>query len=58
MDGVEALRQLLEIATGDAYADTLIAFGEPHAHEGGQIQSLSTIMQDTDKEEAVTKALN
>ena len=55
---MEALRQLLEIATGDGYADKLIAFGEPHVHEGGQAQSLSTIMQDADKEEAVRKALN
>ena len=57
MNGVEALRQILEIATGDEYSDTLSAFGEPHSHEGGHLHIQRTSMQETEKEEAVRNAL-
>ena len=56
LDGVEALRQLLEVATGESYHSEVGAFGEPHDNVLRAF-GLRDIMGDADKESTVRKAL-
>ena len=56
LNGAEALKHLLKIATGESYDSELEAFGEPHNNilrDAG----LRDIMGDADKESTVRKAL-
>ena len=57
LNGAEALKHLLKIATGESYDSELEAFGEPHSNilrDAG----LRDIMGDADKDITVRKALN
>ena len=52
----ESLRQLMEVATGDSYAQELDTFGEPHEMRD-TTRCAEGIVAELEKEEAAKKAL-